>query len=65
MDYNNKKILISVIYRSPNQNKNEFDLFLANFEQLLGEINKGKPYLSIITDDLLRGGLKRLILRRA
>ena len=51
MDYNNKKVLISVIYRSPNQNKNEFDLFLANFEQLLGEINKRKPYLSIITGD--------------
>ena len=65
MDYNNKKILISVIYRSPNQNKNEFGLFLANFEQFLGEINKGKPYLSIITGDLLRGGLKRLILPRA
>ena len=51
MDYNNKKVLISAIYRSPNQNKNEFDLFLANLEQLLGEINKHKPYLSIITGD--------------
>ena len=51
MDYNNKKVLISAIYRSPNQNKNEFDLFLANLEQLLGEINKRKPYLSIITGD--------------
>ena len=51
MDYNNKKVLISAIYRSPNQNKSEFDLFLANLEQLLGEINKRKPYLSIITGD--------------
>ena len=51
MDYNNKKVLISAIYRSPNQNKNEFDLFLANLEQLLSEINKRKPYLSIITGD--------------
>ena len=51
MDYNNKKVLISAIYRSPNQNKNEFNLFLENFEQLLGEINKRKPYLSIITGD--------------
>ena len=51
MDFNNKKVLISAIYRSPIQNKNEFDLFLANLEQLLGEINKRKPYLSIITGD--------------
>ena len=51
MDYNNTKVLISAIYRSPNQNKSEFDLFLANLEQLLGEINKRKPYLSIITGD--------------
>ena len=51
MDYNNKKVLISAIYRSPNRNKNEFDLFLANLEQLLREINKRKPYLSIITGD--------------
>ena len=51
MDYNNKKVLIAAIYRSPNQNKTEFNLFLANLEQLLGEINKHKPYLSIITGD--------------
>ena len=60
MDYNNKKVMISDIkvkyqsydiYRSPNQNKNDFDLFLTNFEQLLGEINNHKPYLSIITGD--------------
>ena len=51
MDYNNKKVMISVIYRSPNQNKNDFDFFLTNLEQLLGEINNHKPYLSIITGD--------------
>ena len=51
MDYNNKKVMISVIYCSPNQNKNDFDLFLTNLEQLLGEINNHKPYLSIITGD--------------
>ena len=49
MDYNNKKVMVSVIYSSPNQNKNDFDLFLTNLEQLLGEINNHKPYLSIIT----------------
>ena len=57
MDYNNKKVLISAIYRSPNQNKNEFDLFLANLaiNKLLNQkflaINKRKPYLFIITGD--------------
>ena len=51
MDYNNKKVMISVIYRSPSQSNIEFDLFLANFEQLLCEINNRKPYLSIITGD--------------
>ena len=43
--------MISVIYRSPSQSNIEFDLFLANFEQLLCEINNRKPYLSIITGD--------------
>ena len=52
MDYNNKKVMISVIYRSPSQSNIEFDLFLANFEQLLCEINNCKPYLSIITGDV-------------
>ena len=28
MDYNNKKVLVSVIYRSPSQNNNEFNSFL-------------------------------------
>ena len=48
---NNKKIFISVIYRSPSQNNREFNLFLSSFEQLLNEINQRKPMLSIITGD--------------
>ena len=48
---NNKKILVSVIYRSPSQNNREFNLFLSSFEQLLNEINQRKPMLSIITGD--------------
>ena len=51
MNYNHKKVLVSVICRSPSQSDIEFDLFLANFEQLLCEINNRKPYLSIITGD--------------
>ena len=51
MNYNHKKVRVSVIYRSPSQSNIEFDLFLANLEQLLCEINNRKPYLSIITGD--------------
>ena len=51
MNYNHKKVIVSVIYRSPSQSNIEFDLFLANLEQLLCEINNCKPYLSIITGD--------------
>ena len=35
MSHNNKNGIISVIYRSPSQNNNEFDLFLSNFENLV------------------------------
>ena len=51
MNYNNKKVIVSVIYRSPNQNNIEFDLFLSNFERLLSDINKRKPFLYVITGD--------------
>ena len=52
MSYSNKKVIVSVIYRSPSQNNSEFDLFLSNFEKLLSGINKHKPFLSVITGDL-------------
>ena len=52
MTYNNKKVIVSVIYRPPSQNNREFDLFLSNFEKLLSDINKHKPFLSVITGDL-------------
>ena len=51
MTYNNKKVIVSVIYRSPSQNNSEFDLFLSNFEKLLSDINERKPFLSVITSD--------------
>ena len=46
MSYNNKKIIVSVIYRSPSQNSDEFQLFLTNLERLLAiSTNGSHPYL--------------------
>ena len=49
MSYNNKKVIVSVIYRSPSQSIDEFDSFLSNFENFLNDINECKPYLSGVT----------------
>ena len=46
---NNKKITVSLIYRSPSQNNSEFNSFLSNPEQLLRDINDSKPTVSVIT----------------
>ena len=51
MTYNNEKVIVFVIYRSPGQNDSKFALFLSNFEKLLSDINKRKPFLSVITAD--------------
>ena len=51
MTYNNTKVIVSVIYRSPSQNNSEFDLFLFNFEKLVSDINERKPFLPVITGD--------------
>ena len=51
MSYNNKKVIVSVIYRSPSQSFDEFDSFMSNFENFLNEINKRKPSLSVVTGD--------------
>ena len=51
MSYNKKKLFGSVIYRTPIQNKNKFELFLSNLEMILGKINKSKPILSVVTVD--------------
>ena len=47
----NKKIIVSVVYRSPSQNSDEFQLFLTNLERLFSDINKRKPSLSVVTGD--------------
>ena len=38
MTYNNKKVIVYVIYRSPSQNNCEFDSFLRSVESLLTDI---------------------------
>ena len=44
MNYNNKRVIVSVIYRSPSQNNSEFDSFLKSLKNT-------KPFLSVITGD--------------
>ena len=51
MSFNKKKVIVSVTYRSPRQNSNQFELFLSNMENLLSDINKRKPSLSVVTGD--------------
>ena len=51
MSYNNKKLIVSVIYCSPSQSTDEFDSFLSNVANLLNDINKRKPSLSVVTGD--------------
>ena len=51
MTYNNKKVIVSVIYHSPSQNNCEFDSFLRSVERLLSDIKKSKQLLSEITGD--------------
>ena len=41
----------TVIYRSTSQNSNQFKLFLSNLWNLLSDINKRKPSLSVGTGD--------------
>ena len=47
----NKKIIISSLYRSSSQNSEEFESFLTNFEHLLSDINARKPSVSVILGD--------------
>ena len=37
MNYNNKRVIVSVIYRSPSQNNSVFDSFLRSVERLLSD----------------------------
>ena len=47
-----KKVVIPVLYRSPSQNRLEFDTFISNFEKMLGDIHSFKSDFSIILGDI-------------
>ena len=47
----NEKCFLTCIYRSPNQNCDEFDNFCLNFESLLSKINNEFPLCSVVTGD--------------
>ena len=51
MRFNRKKVIVSVIYRSPSQNSNQFELSLSKLENLLSDISKRKQSLSVVTGD--------------
>ena len=51
ISHNNKKVMVSVIYRSSSQKNEEFNAFLSNFQELLNDINNRKPSLSVLKYD--------------
>ena len=51
----NKKIFVSVVYRSTSQTNDEFNQFLLNFEKMLLDINQRKPYLTLVMGILMQG----------
>ena len=51
MNYNSKKVITSVIYRSPSQSTDEFESFLLNSEQLFDDVNQRRSSLSTITGE--------------
>ena len=54
MNYDNKRVIVSVIYRPRSQNNGEFDSFLRSVESL-DQHKKNKPFLSVITGDFNAG----------
>ena len=68
MNHSNKKVMVSVIYRSSNQTNDEFGAVLSNLKLLVNDINYRKPSLSVVTGTLIRdvplGDLMILILQR-
>ena len=51
ISYNDKKIFIVALYRSPSQSTDEFDEFLRGFEDVIDYINQCNPYFTLITGD--------------
>ena len=52
MKLNNRKCIITCLYRSPSQTSEQFLLFLQKFENLLQIIQNESPYLQICLGDL-------------
>ena len=51
MNDNNQKMIVPVFCRFLSQNNREFDAFFLNIDQLLSNLSKRKPTMSIITGD--------------
>ena len=51
MLYNNKLVIVSVIYRSPSQSSQEFGQSEMLFSQLLNSVTSKKPFFSIFLGD--------------
>ena len=47
----NKKGYLVSLYRSPNQNPEEFELFLTNLEDLLADITNRNPHFMLLLGD--------------
>ena len=47
----NKKGYLVSLYRSPNQNPDEFELFLTNLENLLADITNRNPHFTLLLGD--------------
>ena len=47
----NKKEYLVSLYRSPNQNPDEFELFLTNLENLLADITNRNPHFMLLLGD--------------
>ena len=51
INYDNKKIFIATLYRSPSQITDEFDELLRGFEGVIDNINQCNPWFTLITGD--------------
>ena len=48
---NNKKCFITVLYRSPSQSIETFDIFKKGLEQTIININNNNPYITVFVGD--------------
>ena len=51
INYDNKKIFIATLYRSPSQITDEFDELLRGFEGVIDNIDQCNPWFTLITGD--------------